>query len=55
MKQGLRTAGREVAMTPRVLTADAAAGRPAGPGLGIGPAGRVVRRAGAGAAGVSRP
>ena len=51
MKQGLRTAGREVAMTPRVLTADAAARRPAHPGLGTRLAGRVVRRVGAGAAG----
>ena len=52
MKQGLRTAGREVAMTARVLTAGAAAGRLAGPGLSTGLPGRVARRAGAG---VSRP
>ncbi len=54
MKQGLRTAGREVAMTPRVLTPDAAAARPADPGLRIGPVGRVVRRAGADVVEVSR-
>ena len=35
MKQGLRTAGREAAMTARVHTADAAAGRLAGLGLSI--------------------
>jgi len=45
MKQGLRTAGREVAMTARVLTAGAAGGRLADPGLAIGLPGRVVRRA----------
>lgn len=46
MKQGLRTAGREAAMTARVLTAGAAAGRPADPGLSTGLPGRVVRRPG---------
>ena len=55
MKQGLRTAGREVAMTARVRRADTAAGRLADLGLSIGLIERVVRRAGAGAAGVSRP
>ena len=61
MKQGLRTAGREVAMIARVPTAGAAAAsRLAGPGLSAGLPGRMVSRAGAAgdrgvAAEVSRP